>query len=204
AEVHVEKSHSRIITNLINDLVSFAGHNLNDLKAVAVGKGPGSYTGLRIGVSTAKGLCYGLDIPLIAINTLESMGLGMSKYYQADNHFLCPMIDARRMEVYCAVYDSKMNEIQNTRALIIEEGSFEAILSQSKVVFFGDGSGKCRNLLSSDNAVFVEEIHPSAKDIGSLAIEKFEKGIFEHLAYFEPFYLKDFVSTGKMIRENGK
>ena len=167
-----------------------SGHQARDIKAVAVSAGPGSYTGLRIGTSTAKGLCYALDIPLIDIDTLAAMSHGMSRYYK--DSLLCPMIDARRMEVYCQVVDSGMEVIEPTQAKIIDDSSYSELLKEHKVVFFGNGSDKCRQVITHDNAHFVSNIIPSAVPLGELAWHKFMSEHFEDVAYFEPEYLKEY------------
>ena len=199
-------SHSENLTLFIEDVCKEAKVRLQDVDAIAVSKGPGSYTGLRIGVSTAKGLCYALDKPLIAINTLEAMAVQMHKplrkesFGQATSHksLFMPMIDARRMEVYCTLYDEEMKEIKKTSAEIIDENSFADLLQNNKIYFFGDGAAKCREKISHPNAIFVDGIHPSARFMISLAENFFAEGKFEDVAYFEPFYLKDFVSTMPM------
>ena len=195
SELCTEKSHSGMLTTLCENVVRYAGFSLNDLDAFAVAKGPGSYTGLRIGVSTAKGFCFALDKPLIAVNTLEAMAYQLKDFYD-ETHLLCPMIDARRMEVYCQILDNQMNVISETEAKIINELSFSEILDEKKIVFFGDGATKCRAEISHKNAVFLNtEIHPSAKTVGLVATKSFEKSLFENVVTFEPFYLKDFVGT---------
>lgn len=184
-----------MLTTLIKNAVEQAGYNLNDLDAIAVGKGPGSYTGLRVGVSTAKGLCFALDKPLIAINTLEAMSLQVIPFFAKDMLF-CAMIDARRMEVYASVFDAENNIILQTKAIIMDENSFVDLLQDRKIVFFGDGADKCKKLLSENpNAIFInQEIRPSAQTVGQLAIQAFTNNSFEDLAIFEPYYLKDFMS----------
>ena len=195
SELYTEKSHSGMLTTLCENVVRYAGFSLNDLDAFAVAKGPGSYTGLRIGVSTAKGFCFALDKPLIAVNTLEAMAYQLKDFYD-ETHLLCPMIDARRMEVYCQILDNQMNVISETEAKIINDSSFSKILNEKKIVFFGDGATKCRAEISHKNAVFLNtEIHPSAKTVGLVATKSFEKSLFENVVTFEPFYLKDFVGT---------
>lgn len=195
SELYTEKSHSGMLTTLCENVVRYAGFSLNDLDAFAVAKGPGSYTGLRIGVSTAKGFCFALDKPLIAVNTLEAMAYQLKDFYD-ETHLLCPMIDARRMEVYCQILDNQMNVISETEAKIINELSFSEILDEKKIVFFGDGAAKCQAELTHKNAVFLNtEIHPSAKTVGLVATKSFEKSLFENVVTFEPFYLKDFVGT---------
>jgi len=191
-----KNAHSAIVTLFIEDVLKEAGLEYTDIDAVAVSKGPGSYTGLRIGVSTAKGLCFALDIPLISVNTLHSMSKGMADILSEEDSstLLCPMIDARRMEVYSAVYDIDGNEIRETKAEIIDNNSFSDYLVDRKVVFFGDGAAKCRNIITHPNAVFYDDINPSAKNMASIAKEKFKNKQFEDVAYFEPFYLKEFIA----------
>jgi tRNA threonylcarbamoyladenosine biosynthesis protein TsaB len=194
-ELYTEKSHSGMLTTLCENVVKHVGFTLQDLDAIAVAKGPGSYTGLRIGVSTAKGFCFALDKPLIAVNTLEAMAYQVKDLYEA-SHLLCPMIDARRMEVYCQILDNKMNTVLETEAKIIDEESFTELLKQQKIVFIGDGSAKCQEKITHTNAIFPKiEITPSAKTIGILATNLYEKSLFENVVTFEPFYLKDFVGT---------
>ena len=198
-ELYTEKSHSGMLTTLCENVVKYAGFSLNAVDAFAVAKGPGSYTGLRIGVSTAKGFCFALDKPLIAVNTLEAMAFQVKDFYD-ETHLLCPMIDARRMEVYYQVLDNQMNIISETEAKIIDELSFSEILNENQLVFFGDGAAKCQAEITHKNAVFLHtEIHPSAKTVGILATKSFEKSLFENVVTFEPFYLKDFVGTQKKL-----
>jgi tRNA threonylcarbamoyladenosine biosynthesis protein TsaB len=193
-DLYTDKSSSAMLTTLIKNVVQDAGYGLSELDAIAIAKGPGSYTGLRVGVSTAKGLCYALEKPMIAINTLEAMSLQLSPFFTG--HLLCPMIDARRMEVYTAVFNDQNQFVQPTRAVIMDAESFQDLLAENKVVFFGDGAAKCKPLLfDHSNAVFPEtEIRPSAKMIGSLAVNAFENAQFEDVATFEPYYLKDFMA----------
>lgn len=194
-ETKVDRSHASSITIFIEQILSEEGLSAKDLDAIAVSKGPGSYTGLRIGVSTAKGLCYALDIPLIAINSLESLAQGYLENNDATNILLCPMIDARRMEVYTAIYDCALNVLQQTSAEIIGENSFSEQLKTNKMVFIGEGADKCRSLLEGHkNASFETAGSISATSMVSMAEIAFKKNKFEDLAYFEPFYLKDFVA----------
>lgn len=198
SELYHEKSSSGMLTTLIEHVVRTAALTLQELNAIAVAKGPGSYTGLRIGVSTAKGLCFTLEKPLIAVNTLESMAKSLSIIHYPLSILLCPMLDARRMEVYCAVYQADtMEQIEPTQAKIIDETSFADLLQNHKVIFFGDGAEKCRGTLESNpNAIFLNEtIFPSAKSVGVLATRAFENNQFENVADFEPYYLKEFVGT---------
>lgn len=185
-----------MLTTLIQQAVEHAGFSLSDLDAVAVAKGPGSYTGLRIAVSTAKGLCFALDKPLLSVNTLEALALQVSGFF-ADDSLFCPMLDARRMEVYCAVFDRALQYVEPTQAKIIDTESFAELLSTRKVVFFGDGAAKCRAVLEAyENAVFLPiDLYPSAKTVGQLAAGLFENRQFEEVETFEPYYLKEFMTT---------
>ena len=192
-----KNSHSEIVTVFIDELMKENKLVFSDLDAVAVSKGPGSYTGLRIGVSTAKGLCYALDIPLISVNTLQSMAAGMTKQYNQTKELptlFCPMIDARRMEVYCAIFDNNNHEVRKTKAEIIEPDSFKTYLETNQVIFFGDGAAKCKEVIKHPNVVFLVDIHPSAANMTEIANQKFQKNQFEDVAYFEPFYLKEFIA----------
>lgn len=195
-ENHDQRKHGENITLFVDEVTKEADITLQQVNAIAVSKGPGSYTGLRIGVSAAKGLCYGLNIPLISVNTLE--GLSQNKAldnYRNKDTLLCPMLDARRMEVYCALYNLAGEEIQATKALEIEENTFQNQLNQKQVVFFGSGAEKCRETIKHPNAVFVSGVEASAKEIGEIAYKKHQQQQFEDVAYFEPFYLKEFVAT---------
>lgn len=192
-------SHAENLTVYIEEVCQQAKVSLKEIDAVAVSKGPGSFTGLRIGVSTAKGLCYALNKPLIAINSLESMAVGcinrQSSVISRQSLF-CPMIDAKRMEVYCAVYDEELNEIKKTSAEIIDGNSFSDLFKKNKIIFFGDGSEKCKSprvLGAHPNAIFIDNVNPSAQFMIPLAEKSFAENKLEDLAYFEPFYLKDFV-----------
>ena len=192
-EVNQGYTHSENLTIFSEQVLSEAGHKFSDLDAIAVSKGPGSYTGLRIGVSAAKGFCFALEKPLIAVNTLRGMAYGAAKNVK-EKSLLCPMIDARRMEVYCAFYDLDNNEIRSTSAEIITEDSFADILKENKVIFFGDGAAKCKQAITHPNAIFIDNAFPSAGYLVQIAENKFANKEFEDVAYFEPYYLKDFVS----------
>ena len=194
-KLFLEKSHSTLLTVLIDQVMKQVELRMADIDAVAVSKGPGSYTGLRIGVSTAKGLCYALDKPLIAINTLQAMANEV-KHQRNSSALLCPMIDARRMEVYTALYNGSLSELEPTSAKILDENSFYETLRDNQVLFFGNGANKFIGLKPDiSNAILVNDITPSAWSIGELAHQSFEKNVFESVAYFEPFYLKDFIAT---------
>jgi tRNA threonylcarbamoyladenosine biosynthesis protein TsaB len=192
--LHIDKSHSGLLTVLVENVLQYAGFSRHDLTAVAISEGPGSYTGLRIGASTAKGLCFALDLPLIAVNTLQAMAQGMRKYAEEES-LLCPMIDARRMEVYCLLETKAGEAVQKPQARIIEETSFSAELEKQKMYFFGDGAEKCEPLLGKNaNARFIPGVVPSAVHVGELAMAKLQREDFADVAYFEPFYLKEFHS----------
>jgi tRNA threonylcarbamoyladenosine biosynthesis protein TsaB len=193
-----EKSHASMLTAFIDDLIKEQNIRISDLDAIAVGKGPGSYTGLRIGVSAAKGLCYGAGLPLIAISTLKILfrsALSALNTTPGKNSLFCPMIDARRMEVYSCIYDEYGNEIEPIAAVIIDKSSFRQHLDEKIIYFFGSGMEKCRDVLDHPNAVFIPDIYPHAGSLAFLAEESYKQKIFEDIAYFEPFYLKDFIAT---------
>ena len=185
-------SHGENLTLFIQDVLNQASISIKELSAVSVASGPGSYTGLRIGVSTAKGLCYPLNIPLIAIDSLTSLA-ELAKQKHSDTN-LCPLIDARRMEVYNAFYDSKGNQIKVISADIIDSDSY---LKYEPFVFFGDGAEKLMAIWKDRECTIDPSIKSSASGQIRIAFEKFNKNEFEDVAYFEPFYLKDFVGGGK-------
>ena len=187
-------SHAEQLTVFIEDVVRCAKISLKDVDVIALGKGPGSYTGLRIGTSVAKGLCYALDIPLISVYSLQAMAFSMSKNEVSDVY--CPMIDARRMEVFSALYDSRNNEIRGIQADVVDKETYSSFLNRN-VLFFGDGALKCKEIILHNNARFIDGVFPSALDLGSLAYKKFMNQDYEDVAYFEPFYLKDFVAGNR-------
>jgi tRNA threonylcarbamoyladenosine biosynthesis protein TsaB len=182
-------SHAEVLHPFIVAILREANITTDQIDAVAVSKGPGSYTGLRIGVSAAKGLCFAFDKPLISIDTLTSLSHSIA----IDKGFIVPMIDARRMEVYAAVFNENNQLIREIKADIIDESSFSDYLKISKVYFLGDGSQKCKETITHENAVFVDDKFPSAKEMAQLSYDKFKISDIENVAYFEPFYLKDFV-----------
>lgn len=187
-------NHSEMLTVFIEGIFAENKIEIRQLDAVAVSKGPGSYTGLRIGVSVAKGLCFGLGIPLISINSLEVLGV-----YAAENSteemLFCPMIDARRMEVYTALYGKNGEPLKPVTAEIVGGDFLARELQNHKILFVGNGAAKCKTHISSANAVFGRPEKTSAQFMQKLALEKYNKREFEDVAYFEPFYLKDFVAT---------
>lgn len=193
AEIHQPQSHAARLAPLIADVTSHAGVGMKDIDAVAVTSGPGSYTGLRIGASTAKGLCYTLDIPLIAVGSLELLAFQGSAHNRS-GALLCPMIDARRMEVYCLVADQSARIIEPVQAKVIDENSFSELLTGREMLFFGNGARKCEDVIRHPNASFVSDVYPQASCLGLLAVDKFIAGQFEDLVSFKPFYLKEFVT----------
>lgn len=186
-------SHAEELHLFIQQMMKESGKSLADLSAVAVSKGPGSYTGLRIGVSAAKGLCYALDIPLISVATLESL----ARHQEDQEGFIIPVLDARRMEVYSSVYTSDIQEVREIRAEIIDENSFADFLDKNMCHIIGPGAQKCSEIIKHENAVFYAEALPSANEMLATAYAKWEKKSFEDVAYFEPFYLKEFITTAK-------
>ncbi len=188
-------SHAEQLHVFIKESLKDAALNFSDLDAIAVSKGPGSYTGLRIGVSAAKGLCFSLDLPLISIPTLESMA---HKISLEDGEVAIPVLDARRMEVYASVFDNDHKEIRETKAEIIDKNSFKEYQDYKKVFLIGNGAEKCKEMLvSNKNFAFDASVFPSAKEMCKLAHLEYAANQFEDVAYFEPYYLKDFVLQGK-------
>ncbi len=184
-------SHSENLNNFIVALMQSTAYKLSDLDAIAVSEGPGSYTGLRIGTSTAKGLCFGLDIPLIAISSLAAL---LHCTANKNTAFYCPMFDAKRMEVYAAIFDTTYHQITAVEAKIIEADAFDEYLKKGKVVFLGPGAEKCKEVIQHTNADFDLQTEVSATGMNTLSFDKFQNNDFEDLAYFEPFYLKDFIA----------
>ena len=202
-ELHIQKSHSAYLNVIIEDLLKACDKERSDIKAVAVSIGPGSYTGLRIGLSTAKGICYALSIPLLAISSLEIMYEQVRSYFKninLDNVLFCPMIDARRMEVYTAVYNINRKLILKPSAIVIEEGSFKDISENAMFYIFGNGALKCTEVLPKSKFCLIPEVYPSAKYMGSLAHEMYDEKKFADIAYTEPIYLKEY--QAKLPKKN--
>jgi len=190
-EVHTEQfSHSENLHVFIEQVLKESNLQPKAIKAIAISAGPGSYTGLRIGVATAKGLCYGWDIPLIALPTLRILAEQVT-YEFTDIEYIIPMIDARRMEVFTSVYSHYFSPILGERAEILTESTFDTYLNKGKTIFLGDGITKFQAICKHKNAYFWENKFPSAKQMGRLALEKYQAQAFEDIAYFEPFYLKE-------------
>ena len=197
-ETEGQNAHSEKITDFIREVMETAEIDYKQLDAVAVSKGPGSYTGLRIGVSTAKGICYAADLPLMAIDTLEAMAYGMKAKLGsqiAENDLLIPMIDARRMEVYAAIFDANLNKIEDTAALVVDENTFSELSKEHHLWLFGDGAPKLSKLFENQkNISIIDGFKPSAAYMRPLAEKALKAQDFVDVAYFEPFYLKDFVA----------
>ena len=188
-------SHAEKINLFVQEVVAQAGVTLKDLQAVAISNGPGSYTGLRIGISTAKGLCYALGIPLISVSTLDAMAQGLNG---GKDQFIVPMIDARRMEVYSAVYDSDKKRLSEAEAIVVDEKFYSAFRRSRKLLLAGDGADKCQTLFHSESSIeILPDFMPQAEFMSQLAEKKFLNFDFENVALFEPFYLKEFVPGPK-------
>jgi len=187
---NLEYSHAERLHVYIDEVLKTAKVSKNQLAAIAISKGPGSYTGLRIGVSAAKGLCYALSLPLISVPTLEALA------HQVDNPkgTIVAMLDARRMEVYSAIYDADYNETRSTEAEVLTSESYQELLESTPVYFIGNGVAKTKDIITHKNAQFIEDKLPSAKQMCALSYDKFKTNDFEDVAYFEPFYLKDFIA----------
>jgi len=198
SELQIEKSHSSHITVMVAQLLENCGKTLQDLSAVAVSGGPGSYTGLRIGTSTAKGLCYALEIPLIEVSTLYGLAAQVIAMTPSPERVLfCPMLDARRMEVYTCLLNHKLEEVTSIAPLVLSEQAFAAQLREQPVIFFGSGASKFKDLVQGNkHALFIDAVVPTAKTVGELALKKYAQQVFEDVAYYEPFYLKDVYITG--------
>lgn len=194
-EESAQNIHASKLTLFVDEVMRNSCLPYKELDAVAVSKGPGSYTGLRIGVSSAKGLCFALDTPLIAVETLEMMASGFMTQNPNYKGLICSMIDARRMEVYTSLFDNKLNTVEPTSAKIIDEESFKYELTQQQITFIGDGATKCADVLAHEHAHFSNKNFNSAVYMNDLATKAFRLKNFEDVAYFEPFYLKDFVVT---------
>ncbi len=189
-------SHAEKLHIFIKEIINENNYKLKDLDAVAVSMGPGSYTGLRIGVSTAKGLAFALKIPLIAVPTLHHL----SYKVEEKNCFIIPVIDARRMEVYSSIFDENYNEIRKTKAEIVEKNTYDKYLNKKKTFFVGDATPKLKELITHSNAKFVDSIYPSAEQMIKLSYKKYKNNDFVNVAYFEPFYLKDFIAVKKKTK----
>lgn len=196
-EINQGLTHAENLHSFIESTLKESGISVKELNAVALSKGPGSYTGLRIGSSAAKGLAFALQLPLISIDTLQAMAFGMRNDLNKES-LLCPMLDARRMEVYTALYDSDLNIIEPIQALVMDSVTSEIFKRKEQIIFFGEGMSKCKSILETyKNAVFAENVFPSASNLASLAFKKFRENSFEDLAYFEPLYLKEFFTPAK-------
>ena len=196
--IETPRSAASQLAVMIDEVFQSSNRKPQELKGVIVAAGPGSYTGLRIGVATAKGLCFALNIPIVSINTLELMAYQFlsTKSFESLNikeALLCPMIDARRMEVYCAMLDQKLSYVEPVQAKVIDEESFRNVIIANTVVFFGEGADKCKEVIKHSNAHFVSGVIPLASSLGEIGFKKWSKCDYEDLVSFEPFYLKDFL-----------
>lgn len=199
-ELKEGRSHAAVLSVYIDEIFKESGYSPDDLDAVAVSRGPGSYTGLRIGVSTAKGICYGTGLPLIGVGSLESMFTGMlasqkEPAWEEEQRIWIPMIDARRMEVYTTFYDHRKKKIRDTHARIIDPHTFDDLAEETELYLFGSGADKLISLFNNPRIHVLEGFKLSASYMIPLSLEKFRSGSFEDLAYFEPYYLKDFITT---------
>ena len=204
SELQIEKSHSSHITVLVDQLLQNCRVPLSGLDAIVLSGGPGSYTGLRIGSSTAKGFCFSLDIPLIEVSTLKALAAAaVSLTPNPGRYLFCPMIDARRMEVYTTLLSQDLEEVQPVSPVVLTPESFQQQLSNNQILFFGSGAAKCKVLLGDQpNALYLEGLGVSARWLGKLGLEKYRQGLFEDVAYYEPFYLKEvhITSSNKKIQ----
>ncbi len=193
---NANREHSSLTAPFIKEMLEEHGLKVKDCNAVCVSMGPGSYTGLRVGVSTAKGLCFGAGIPLLAVSSLEILAAGAidKGLAGADFKYIVPMVDARRMEVYTTVFDTERKRLTEITPMIIDENSFQKELSEGKVLFIGDGAQKCKNVIKSPNAQFVQ-CSPDASSMKNPALKEYRDKNFRDVAYFEPFYLKEFITT---------
>ena len=189
AEPH---SHASLTSVFVKQVLDETGLKVSDCAAVCVSEGPGSYTGLRVGSSTAKGLCFASGVPLLSVGTLDTLVAGVKNPQDFD--YIVPMVDARRMEVYSAVYRPDGTRITEVEPVIVDESSFASYLAQGKVLFVGDGAGKCQGTIKSENASFIQ-CCPDARSMAAPALKELREGNFRDVAYFEPFYLKEFVAT---------
>ena len=195
----IERSHSKLLIKLIDHTLNNNKLKIADIDIFSISKGPGSYTGLRIGLSSIKGFCYALDKPLVSINTLKILAISALENIDDKDFILCPMIDARRMEVYTKSFDHNLNELSNDQAIILEKDTFDNY-KDKKVYFFGDGSDKFKKIVSRKNFIFLDNINPDSKFMGKLSYDKFINRNFEDLSSFEPNYIKDFY----LIKKKGK
>jgi tRNA threonylcarbamoyladenosine biosynthesis protein TsaB len=202
-ESGAERSHATLLSRYVREAMAQAGRQLGMLNGIAVSKGPGSYTGLRIGVSTAKGLAYALEKPLLSCGTLENLAYAAIDHPEireligkfGDRLLLCSMLDARRMEVYTAFFSPCMSMAGKVTAEIIDPNSFQKLLKNHHICFFGNGATKCQGVITDPNAHFIEGLNPSSRFMITPVLTNYQEGKFEDVAYFEPFYLKDFVAT---------
>ena len=193
-ETQQKNAHASSITPFIDEVISEAHRTIDELDAIAVSSGPGSYTGLRIGVSTAKGLCLALGAPLISVSTLQAMAFRMAEINNGEKCLYCPMIDARRMEVYAGIYDADNKAIEPPHSVMIDHDSFATVLVRNKIIFFGSGSAKCKGIINNPRASFYDGFTVSSSHLCTLSAKAYSEKRFEELAYFEPLYLKKIIA----------
>lgn len=185
------RSHIEHLMDMIKSLFSYTSYGKSDLKAIAISDGPGSYTGLRIGASVAKGMCYGLEIPLISVNSLANMLYFVKEYGLYNNLFMCPMMDANKMRVYSLITDSNMDILKPTHVMTINENVFDSYIVEKKILLFGDGADKHKSVfLNNDNVICIDNVYPNAMGLGKLAYDKYLSNQLEDILLFEPSYIK--------------
>ena len=195
----IERSHSKLLILIIDDILKKSKTKINEIDAFSISKGPGSYTGLRIGLSSVKGFCFGLNKPLISINTLKVLCKSALNHIKDKSSILCPMVDARRMEVYTKIYDYNLNSLSDDKSLVLDENSFD-LYKDKEIYFFGNGSDKFEKIVKRNNFIFINDIMPDSRFMGDITSEKYNSNEFEDLSTFEPNYIKDFY----LIKKKGK
>ena len=195
----IERSHSKLLILIIDDILKKSKTKINEIDAFSISKGPGSYTGLRIGLSSVKGFCFGLNKPLISINTLKVLCKSALNHIKNKSSILCPMVDARRMEVYTKIYDYNLNSLSDDKSLVLDENSFD-LYKDKEIYFFGNGSDKFEKIVKRKNFIFINDIMPDSRFMGDITFEKYNSNEFEDLSTFEPNYIKDFY----LIKKKGK
>lgn len=195
----IERSHSKLLILIIDDILKKSKTKINEIDAFSISKGPGSYTGLRIGLSSVKGFCFGLNKPLISINTLKVLCKSALNHIKDKSSILCPMVDARRMEVYTKIYDYNLNSLSDDKSLVLDENSFD-LYKDKEIYFFGNGSDKFEKIVKRKNFIFINDIMPDSRFMGDITFEKYNSNEFEDLSTFEPNYIKDFY----LIKKKGK
>ena len=195
----IERSHSKLLILIIDEILKKSKTKISEIDAFSISKGPGSYTGLRIGLSSVKGFCFGLNKPLISINTLKVLSKSALSLINNKNSILCPMVDARRMEVFTKLYDCQLNSLSDDKSLVLDENSFD-LYNDKEIYFFGNGSDKFAKIVKRKNFTFIKDIMPDSRFMGDITLEKYNLNEFEDISTFEPNYIKDFY----LIKKKGK